>query len=180
MVRYIHLWLLDRFGEDGLKRVLARLSPGAKAVLEKPVPHEWYPVALSREIYEKVEAEFIKENPDTFISLGSFIAEHSVKGFLMYMIRLISVETAITRLQAIWNRYHKGGTAKANVTRTEGKKKEGLLTVENYDAGEQWCKMMDGYTRTFLESIGAKNVSCKKRFCIHHGDDVCSWEVSWE
>lgn len=178
--RYIRLWLVSRFGESGLGRVLDRLGIKARLILSKPVPHEWYPVEFIREIYEAVEAEFDSEHPDIWTSLGSFIAEHSVSGFLKYMVRLVSVETITTRVQAIWNRYHSSGTAESRILGQEGKRKRGIFTVKGYDAGPLWCRLMDSYVATLIGSTGAKNVKVEAETCIHKGDDSCSWMMSWE
>lgn len=159
---------------------MARLRPEAAAVLAHPVPHEWYPVDYLRAMYEAVESEFGTNHPEVMMSLGAFMAEASVTGFLKYMVRLISVETAINRLNAIWGRYHNDGTAKGRIISVEGNKKKGILTVEDYDGGELWCKLMDGFIRVFVAATGAKNVDSEKQTCIHKGEKNCSWLVSWE
>jgi len=177
--RYIRMWIVERFGQEGLARVLARLSPDAKDMLTKPVPHEWYSVELSRELYEALDAEFTPRNPDALPAVGRFVARRSVKGFLRYLVRLVSVEKIIERISAIWHRYHDGGKIEAGeISEREGRK-QGLLTVTDYDAGKEWCTIMAGYIEGMVVSAGARDVTVEKKACIHRGDEVCSWLVSW-
>jgi len=177
--RYVRLWIVYRFGEKGLARVLDRLGPQTKAMLTKPVPHEWYPVSLTKELYRAVDVEFSTAHPDALHSLGSFIADHSVRGFLKYLARLVSMQKVLARVGLIWRRYHDGGSVETSILKKDDARVEGILTIKDYDAGQVWCKLMDAYLETFAASTGAKNVKVEKKDCIHTGDDVCSWHISW-
>lgn len=178
--RYARMWLLRRFGEDGLRRVLVRLSPQAKRMMENPVPHAWYPSTLNGEVYQAIESEFSEHHPDVLLSLGRFIAQRSISGFLNFLVRLSSVKTIIKRIEAIWHRYHDGGKAEARITKQQGKHKEGLLIIRGYDAGPQWCQTITGFTEAMINSTGARNVKVEKKDCIHQGNDTCSWYISFE
>ena len=149
-------------------------------MLQKPVPHDWYPVELSKEIYEAVEEEFASQNPNVLHNLGSFMAKRSMAGFLKYLVRLASVEQIINRIERIWSRYHNSGSTQASVLGKEGDRFYGILSVKDYDAGPLWCKLMEGFVATFLTQTGVRRVRTEKKECIHKGDDICSWIVSWE
>jgi hypothetical protein len=180
MPRYVRLWLLERFGEEGITRVLARLAPEAAEMFSHPVPHEWYPVSLMKELLGAVDAEFSTAHPDALRSLGSFVADHSVRGFLKYLARLVSMQKALARVGLIWRRYHDGGSVETSILKKDDARVEGILTIKDYDAGPVWCKLMDAYLETFAASTGAKNVKVEKKDCIHKGDADCSWHISWD
>jgi hypothetical protein len=176
----VRLWLRERFGEDAITRVIARLSQKAKAAFSEPVVHKWYPVELTKEVYEAIDAEFSAQYPDTLASLGKSIAQRGVKSFLKYLVRLVSVKTIIGRGGSIWQRYHNSGSIKATILEEEGVNKRGIVTITDYNAGPVWCKLMNGYIETLVASTGARNIAVEKKNCIHKGDKVCSWQVNWE
>ncbi len=175
----VALWLKERYGDEGLKRVSGRLGTQAKAMLGDPKPDEWYPIELMRELYAAVDNELSREDPDALASLGRFMANHGVKGFIKLLVSLISVKTIIWRISALWDYYHEDGTIDVPILREEGNDYEGILSIRDYDAGEAWCRILCGYIQVLVESTGAKEVRVTKQTCIHKGDDHCSWLVNW-
>jgi len=178
--RYVRLWLKERFGEEGLERVLERLDPAARAMLAKPVPHAWYPVELTRELYAAIDAEFGARDPDALPDLGRFVARRSVKGFLQYLVRFLSVDQLIQRIGAAWRRYHNGGGITVHALDNDQGRRRGLAEIKGYDAGPAGCVIMQGFIETLISSAGARNVEVVKKGCIHKGDEVCSWLISYE
>ncbi|MBD3286643.1 hypothetical protein GF359_08645 [candidate division WOR-3 bacterium] len=178
--RYTRLWLLERFGREGLNRVLNRISPQARAMLEKPVPQNWYPAEYMAEIYEAIEAEPESGGQKLLHDLGAFMAKRSMSGFLKYMVRLASVKQVINRLERIWLRYHDRGNAKGSITGKKGERYLGILSIEGYDAGPLWCKLMEGFIKAFLTQTGVRRVKTVEKTCLHKGDESCSWEISWK
>jgi len=178
--RYSKLWLLEQFGQDGFDKIKDKVSAQTKKMLDKPVPHDWYPAELSRELYEAIEEEFSSRYPNAMFDLGSFIAKRSMAGFLKYLVRMASVEQVINRLERIWLRYHDSGSARGDIIGKEDERFYGILSIKDYNAGPKWCKLMDGYIKTFLTQTGVRRVKAEKKECIHKGDDICSWIISWE
>jgi hypothetical protein len=178
--RYTRLWLRERLGQEGLDRVMNKISPQARAMLEKPVPQNWYPTEYMTEIYEAIEAEPESGKKGLLSDLGAFMAKRSMSGFLKYMVRLASVEQVINRLERIWLRYHDRGSAEGSILGKKGERYHGILSIMEYNAGPLWCKLMEGFAKTFLTQTGVRKVETVKKTCIHKGDDYCSWEISWE
>jgi predicted hydrocarbon binding protein len=177
--RYVRMWIVESFGQDGLEKVVSKLSPEAGRMLEEPVPHGWYPVDLMREAYSAVYSELAERDPEVLYSLGRFIAVQSVRGFLQYLVRLISTEKIVARLDAIWKRYHEGGKAEAEIVASKGSAKNGTFAVSDYDAGEGFCLMLTGFIEEFIRLAGARDITIEKQSCIHKGGEKCLWSINW-
>ncbi len=177
--RYIRMWVIATYGTDGFEKFKAALSPEAARMITQPVPHEWYNVKLMHEVYASINNLFGKDDKDVLFSLGLFVADHSVQGFLQYLVHLVSAKNVIPRIGAIWRRYHDTGTAEGKVTSEKGGEKEGTLTIKGYDAGQEFCELMRGYIYGFMKLTGAEQIEVKKENCIHKSGEVCSWNISW-
>lgn len=149
-------------------------------MLSEPVPADWYPVHLMKEVYQAVDDEFTSDDPDSLIKMGRFVAEASIKGFLRYLARLLTVEQLIKRVGRFWKHYHKGGSIEAEEYKDEQGRKKGVVRIYGYPGGEAGCKAIQGYIEAILAIAGARELRVEKKTCIHKGDDYCSWDISWE
>jgi len=178
--RHTLKWIEECYGSEGQKRVFSRFDNDVKRLIEKPIPHAWYPVEYSRQMFAAINIEFCRKDPDLLLELGRYVAQSGINGFLKYLVRLVSVEKIIERASSIWHRYHNSGSIKiAEVSKTQDQKKA-LVVVSDYDAGQVWCRIMTGYIERMVSSTGAKNVTVEKKDCIHNGNETCSWLVRWK
>jgi predicted hydrocarbon binding protein len=176
----IKSWLMDRFGVDGLEKVMKRLSPQASELLNNYSLSQWYPVELIREMYEAIEDEFSERYPDILKDHGKYGAQRSVQGVLRYLARLLNINSLVQRMGAFWRQYHKGGSIKGSRVVQEGDRKNIVVTVRGYDLGPPGCKVVEGYLVGIVSLAGARNLNVDKQTCIHEGAEACSWLVSWE
>ncbi|MBD3286480.1 hypothetical protein GF359_07955 [candidate division WOR-3 bacterium] len=176
----VKLWVKDRFGQEGVEKVTARLEGDALDMFENPVSNNWYPVTYLKQIYSAISDEFGKDKPSLFTDYGRFDAENSTKGALRFLMRLVSGKNLIKRVRTFWKHYVKG----ASLDITDIKKKDGhteiTLVMEGYDAGPPGCRAIEGYIQTLLPKAGVHDVKITEKTCIHKGDDICSWLVSWD
>jgi predicted hydrocarbon binding protein len=176
----IVLWLKEKYGKEMLDKVIQRLSLEAAKMLSDPKTGDWYPVELMREVYDVLDEMFSKKEPRALESLGRFMADHGLRGFMRLAVSIMSVKTIVWRIGTLWSYYHEGGRADVPVIKDEGAHKEGVMTISGYDAGQGWCKLMGGYISFVVEATGAKDIKVEKKACISKGDPFCSWLVSWQ
>ncbi len=174
--RYMKSWLIEKYGEDGLSKITKVLTPDAREMLLNSVPHEWYSSALIEEVYSVIQREFSADDPDVLISLGYFVGERSVKGFLSFLFRLASLETGLRRIKPLWEKFHKGGIASGELIERNGKQIRGLFKVEGARPGECSCKVINGILKYMIAATGATQVNVEKKTCIYKDDSFCSWE----
>jgi hypothetical protein len=175
----IKKWIISRFGEETLTKITDELSPEARKMLEKPSANEWYPAHLLTEIYMVVHKHLGKGNPRILLEYGRFAAEESTSSLLRYLVRFISMDTAINRIRAFWKHYHKGGEIKATEMDDEAGRKKRLITISGYFPSEAGCQVQEGYFLYIAEKTGVSEARVEKKTCVYHGNDSCSWELSW-
>lgn len=176
----IKSWIKKHFGEEGLAKICDQLSPGAQEMLTAPVANEWYSGHLLPEIYLAIHKEFGKKNPRILVEYGKFAAEESTANLLRYLVKFISIDTAISRMRTFWKHYHKGGEIKATTLDDENGRKRRLVTISGYEPGEPGCQVQEGYLLFMAEKTGLRNPLLEKKTCLYHGDPDCSWELSWD
>ncbi len=173
-------WIKKQFGEEGLSKIRDQISSGAQKMLIEPRVNEWYPNHLLSEIYLAIHKEFGKKNPRILADYGKFAAEESTSNLLRYLVKFISIDTAISRMRTFWKHYHKGGEIKATTLDDENDRKRRLLTISGYEPGESGCQVQEGYFLFIAEKTGVKNPKIEKKSCIYHGNADCSWEITWD
>lgn len=173
-------WLKERFGTQGLDIINGKLSTNASVMLLEPVMSDWYPAGLVAEIFTTIGNEYKDKYPDILVEYGRYAANQSVKGFLRYLARLITIETLTKRMMAFWKQYHKGGSISAGAfSEAQGREKT-LITVEGFELGSSGCEVIQGYLEALIPFANVKGVKVKENTCIYQGNSQCSWEVSWD
>jgi predicted hydrocarbon binding protein len=173
-------WLMERFGMDGLRNVMGKISTGARAMLEDPVLNKWYPVSEVREVFETIHNLYAEDNPGILVEYGRFAAERSLKGFLRYLARLLTIEQLTKRMGAFWKQYHQGGFISAGKVEEKGDSRTITVTVSGYSMGISGCRVITGYLEGLIPMANVRDVEVKEKTCIHRGDRTCSWEVRWK
>ncbi|NLI97396.1 hypothetical protein GX441_01905 [bacterium] len=176
----IKAWLDKRYTPSDMEKISAKLSPEARNILLAPVGNEWYPIELVREIYNTIHEVLKDKDPRALVDYGRFSAEESTSGLLKFLMKFIDMDAVIKRMKAFWKHYHKGGKITSSELLEEKGRKKRIISFHGYDAGEPACLAPEGYLAVIGQRAGGKNVKVVKRECIHKGDDMCSWEVSWE
>ncbi|MBN2378738.1 hypothetical protein JXM67_02915 [candidate division WOR-3 bacterium] len=176
----IKSWLEECYKQSDIEKIHKKLSPEAYKMLTSPVGNNWYPVELTREVYNTVTDVLGKRNPRVLIDYGYYSAQHSITGVLRFLMKLVDTNKIAKRMGAFWKFYHNGGKTTAGEVVEEGGRKKRTISYYGYDAGRYGCLVFEGYARALTEKAGGKNVTIVKKKCIYKGDDCCSWEVSWE
>ncbi|MBN2378735.1 hypothetical protein JXM67_02900 [candidate division WOR-3 bacterium] len=177
---FLKKWISERYGEDTLNQISAKVSSLAREMLESPNPNKWYATSLTKEIYEVLDRKLSPNNPDALVDFGRFSAELSIKGFLRYLTRLLTVQQLFKRAKAFWKSYNKGGSIETDpITEEEGRKKTTVYVRGTSGVGPQGCKVLEGYIEVLISRTGVNDIVIEKKTCIHKGDKTCSWRVSW-
>ncbi|NLI97391.1 hypothetical protein GX441_01880 [bacterium] len=172
-------WLSDRFGSEGLEKILAKLGFDARAMISEPKASEWYPAALMEEVYKVIDEELGRRYPEILVDYGRYAADKSVKGFLRYLTRLINIEMLIKRMPAFWKQYHKGGNIDAGEVSDTPDRQSTIISVDGFELGPAGCQAIRGYIEGILPMANVRDVKVKEKSCIYKGDESCTWQASW-
>ncbi|MBN2378737.1 hypothetical protein JXM67_02910 [candidate division WOR-3 bacterium] len=175
----IKSWLEQYYSSD-MEEIIDKLSPDARDMITSPAANQWYPLELMKEVYTVIYEVTKEKDPKAIVDYGRFSAERSASGLLRFLMKFIDMNKLIERMKAFWKHYHKGGKITASELVEEAGRKKRIVAYHGYDAGQAACLAPLGYLKAIAERAGAKNVKVLEKTCIHKGDKVCSWEVSWE
>ncbi len=173
-------WLLERFGEETFSKICEKISPEACQMLRDPDPNEWYVVSLTREVYEAIDQELGRANPLVLEEFGRFEVEQSVKGFLRYLARFLTVQQLFNRAKAFWKSFNRGGGIDTGPVIEEGDRKKSTVFIRGSRIGSSGCRVLEGYIEHLIARTGVHDIKVAKKACVNKGDNVCSWEVSWK
>ncbi|NLI97398.1 hypothetical protein GX441_01915 [bacterium] len=177
---FLKKWLVEKYGQETFEQISAKISPKAREMLESADPNKWYETSLTKEIYDAIDKKLHSSNPDALIDFGRFSAEMSVKGFLRYLTRLLTVQQLFKRAEAFWKSYNKGGGIRTDeITEENGRKKTTVYVSGTSGIGAQGCKVLEGYIEVLISRTGVHDIVVKKKTCVNKGDKDCSWDVSW-
>jgi len=173
-------WLTEKFGDEGIARVLSKLNGETLDMFKFPDNGRWYSQRLIRELYEVIDSQFAQGDPDFFSDFGRYDADTSTKGPLRFLLRMASGKQLLKRSKAFMKHYFKGTTLDIEDYIEEEGHCEVILVLNNFDEGRPGCRIMEGYYRTVFTKAGCKNMVVEKMTCIHEGDDRCAWKLSWD
>ncbi len=178
---FLKKWLLESFGEETLNQISDKIDPEARDLLLNPVSDKWYASSLTQEIYKVIDKQLGPKHPDALIDFGKFSAERSIRGFLRYLTRFLTVQQLFKRAGAFWKTYNKGGGIRSDeITENEGREQTTVYVSGTSGIGAPGCKVLEGYLGVLVSQAGVHDIVVKKKTCVHKGNDVCSWEVSWK
>lgn len=164
---------------EGLRNVMGKIGDRSRTMLEDPVLNEWYPVSLVKEVFETIHDLYDPNCPGILVEYGRFAAERSLKGFLRYLTRLLTIEQLTKRMAAFWKQYHQGGSINAGKVEKEGDLKIITVTVKGFNLGLPGCQVITGYLEGLIPMTKVTDVKVEEKTCVYRGDHACSWKVSW-
>jgi hypothetical protein len=141
------------YGEDGLQRALAALSPEARQTIGDPanpaiLTQGWYEAQLVSELSRALDQACGKGDLALARAAGKHVAFEDVNRFFKWLLRLTSPGTVFTRAASVWNNYHSSGTYV--VDKLESRRAR--IRIENWDSADPvLCKRIEGWIERALE-----------------------------
>ncbi len=166
----------EHFGDQGMERVLALLSPDDRQALRSVLTIKWYPFALGQRLDAAIVQGPGQGRPELFERLGEASASRNLqtlhKGFLCPG----DPQAFLAKAPVIYDLYYETG----NRTYQRSGEREGVLTThdaETFSAPD--CLTVIGWYRRALELCGAREVSITEEECRASGGTVCRYRVRW-
>jgi hypothetical protein len=146
------------FGEDGLRRVLAAVSPETRQAIGDPanpaiLTQGWYDCRLVSDLTRALDAACGKGDLSLARAAGRHVAFEDMNRFFKWLLRLTGPATVFTRAASVWNNYHSAG--RYVVERLEDRRAR--IRVEDWDSADPViCKRVEGWIERALElTLGA-------------------------
>jgi predicted hydrocarbon binding protein len=167
-------FLVDTVGEEGLARVVARLSPRTAGYVKTPLASSWCEfeslVELDRAIYDELKAK----HPNVLALIGAASAELGI-GKVYKSLDSTELLKFLESIALFHTQYQKFGRVKFEKTPNGGR----MIYTDYPCYSPIFCASALGF---FLESIlrhGGTDPGVNETRCQTHGDASCTFEMSW-
>jgi hypothetical protein len=166
----------ERFGEEALQRVLARLAPVDGEMMMRANALGWYDLGCYARMLRAVDAELGNGELRLLGELGRFQAECDTPRLFRTLMRLATPSTILQWGMALWTQYSDTGSWK--IERLGRSRFRGTLTgVGLVDAA--LCAEVRGYAERLVELAGGRGVIALHTQCEALGDPACVFEGEW-
>jgi hypothetical protein len=146
------------FGEEGLLRALAAMTPEGRQTIGDPaspmiLTQGWYEAQLVSELSRAVDQTCGRGDLALARAAGKHVAFEDVNRFFKWLLRLTSPGTVFTRAASVWNNYHSAGRYVVQALEDH----RARIRIEDWDAADPAiCKRIEGWIERALElTLGA-------------------------
>lgn len=103
-------FLKESFGEEGFKKITARLGPEDRERAEAPMlPSAWYSLALLVSVMRAAKDEFGDTMPNLYREIGRASADYSLTTVYSLVFKVGSTQWIISRATAVFASYYERG-----------------------------------------------------------------------
>jgi hypothetical protein len=162
-------------GEEGVQRVLARLSDEDRGACAQILTGGWYPFALNERLDQAVAAEMgMGEN--VFLLIGEKSAIQNLNGPHKALLSPGDPHGLLRRTPQIYQMYYDTGRRTYDAA---GEKKAILRTYDAPVFSRQDCLTVIGWHRKAIELCGGKQVRVTETKCRANGAEYCEYVCEW-
>lgn len=174
---HLNRFLVERFGEEGLRRVIAALPPHQARFLQSPYAHEWYPLRDHAQIEAKVMDVHFGGDMSKAGEFGRYDSALQIGKVYRVILRVLDPGFLIKKSGALWKQVMSGGSCEVQVMGPTSC----TMKLSGYDQGhEVLCHDWVGTLHGMLDVCGARQGKVTHPECRYHGAPHCLYEVSWQ
>ena len=163
-------------GEEGVKKVLARLSEEDRSVCSQLLTGGWYPFALNERLDEAIAAEMAM-GEKVFLLMGEKSAEQNLSGAHKALLSPGDPHGLLRRTPQIYQMYYDAGR---RTYEAAGEKKAILRTYDAPTFSRHDCLTVVGWHHKAIEMCGGKDVRVRETKCRAKGAEFCEYVCEWE
>jgi predicted hydrocarbon binding protein len=167
-------FLIDTVGDEGLARVIARLSPRTAGYVKTPLASSWCEfeslIELDRAIYDELKSK----HPNVLALIGAASAELGI-GKVYKSLDSSELVKFFESMALFHNQFQKFGRVTWEKTPNGGR----MVHTDYPCYSPIYCASATGF---FMEAIlrhGGTDPNVSETRCQTHGDGSCTFEMSW-
>jgi uncharacterized protein (TIGR02265 family) len=166
-----------QFGQEGLDRVMANLSPEDQKALRGLVPVAWLDFEIGKRLDDSIVKVLGGGRPEVFERLGAASADANLTTVHAAFVAPGDPQGFLAKAPQIYRMYYQTGRREYEKTG----EREGVLTTHEAETfSKADCLTVIGWYKRALELCGAKNPRIVEDSCRARGDEVCRYRVSWQ
>ena len=165
----------ERSGENGVQRVLDRLSPADREACTHILTGGWYPFELNDRLDAAIAAE-MGMGDKIFLLLGEKSAEQNLAGAHRALLAPGDPHGLLRRTPQIYQMYYDTGR---RTYEYGGPKKAILRTYDAPTFSKSDCLTIVGWHRKAIEMCDGARASVIETKCRAAGDELCEYICEW-
>lgn len=169
-------FITERFGDDGLRRVRAKLTEAQARLLDFPNAAEWYPIETVLEVDQVIVSELLGGDATRFAEVGAFSLQRNLTGIYRFLFQVLSTQTM---LQVGVSAFKKSVSQGSPVFEQRGPGDVVVRYVGFNPQKESYCHFLRGAIGGVLGVCGAKDGTVEKVECALKGQSACAFRVRW-
>jgi hypothetical protein len=174
-------YVRDTHGEEGVRRVKAKMSPEHRAILDgRVLPHAWVPFDLFVELCLTVDELFGKGNLALVKEMGRFAARANLPTLYRLFYVLGSPEFILGRAPRLWDVHYDSGRLETSFAIKDGRRTASLRIIDFATPHRVHCLSVWGWGEQSVELSGGKTVESSEASCRCNGAAVCEFLISWK
>jgi uncharacterized protein (TIGR02265 family) len=162
-------------GDEGVQRVLARLSDADRATFSQVLVGGWYPFDLNERLDEAVAAE-MGMGDKVFLMMGEKSAMQNLTGAHRALLTEGDPHGLLRRTPQIYQMYYDTGR---RTYENLGEKKARIRTYDAPTFSRHDCLTVVGWHTKAVEMCGGKNPRVTETLCRARGAEVCEYLLEW-
>ena len=174
---HMHRFLVERFGEDGLARVLAALPPERAQVLRSPSPSAWYELRDHALIEAQVMEVLYGGDLSKAKEFARYDAALQIGNVFKFVLRVLDPGFLIKKSGSLWSQSFSGGRCEVESTGPASC----LMKLSGYDqVHEVMCHDWQGTVEGMLQVSGVRESIVTHPECRFHGAQRCVYDIRWK
>jgi hypothetical protein len=171
-------FLRERYGDEGLKRVLAALGAEDRGAIETGLlVSTWYPMELLLRLMRTAKEQLAPADLDFFRNLGRASAEYGLTTVYRIFFKIGSPQFILSKSSRMFSSYYDTGDMQV-VSIGPG---HAIVELVGFEGGStEYCERIHGWMGRTMELSGARNLRTVHPLCVHRGDAVCRHEGYWD
>ena len=162
-------------GEE-LEEFFSHFPESEEEAISNAKKGEWYPFEIQQHIRENVAKWFNPGNPrKAIMDMVAFTADFEISAFLKGIIGILPVHMVLQQSAKVFGKFYQPGKM---VAIREGEYKA-LFELTDFLADSLFCPVIDAWLISAGKNMGFEP-NVVETACIHNGDDLCRWEVTWD
>ncbi|MGC4121679.1 MAG: hypothetical protein QM765_45295 [Myxococcales bacterium] len=173
---HMHKFLVERFGEAGLSKVLAALPPEQARILRSPSAQDWYPLRDHALVEAKAMEVLYGGDLAKAKEFARYDAALQIGGLFKLVLRVLDPGFLIKKSASLWGQSFSGGRCEVESTGPQSCR----MKLSGYDqVHEVMCFDWQGSIEGILQVCGVKESIVTHPECRFHGQPHCLYEISW-
>jgi hypothetical protein len=171
-----HEFLVERFGEAGLARVLAAVKPETAHALRTSSAVDWLPLEMLVDLDLAIVNGCFDGDLAKARIIGEYNLNQAVSRVYKPLMRLLNAGTVVKRSVAIWGKIVQGPVFSS---RQDGPRGAVIELTEFNPLHRIYCQVLIGGFEGVLHACGEKNVVVDHPHCVLDGAKSCSFTIRW-